>query len=75
MMRDMTLLLAICCVLCGCSRPPRSEEYFRAHLDEARRVVAQCRAGRIHGEECGNADYIVRLAEAEAMRDGLDLEQ
>ena len=63
--------LAIWCTLgvSGCDGQPRSEDYFRAHLGEARRVVAQCHASTTRGEECGNADYAVRLAHAEAMRD------
>ena len=39
--------------------PPRSLQYFAAHIDEARRVVAGCRTGSVRGGECGNADQAV----------------
>jgi hypothetical protein len=56
--------------LAGCSRAePRSEEYFQAHLDEAHQVVAKRHAGSTRGEECGNADDAVQIANAEAQRD------
>lgn len=55
--------------LAACSQQPRSEEYFGAHLDEARQVIAGCRKGTVGGEECGNADYAVKLADAKEERD------
>ena len=55
--------------LAGCSERPRSEKYFGSHLDEARQVVADCRKGSVDAEECGNADYAVKLADAEEKRD------
>lgn len=62
--------IAATIALAGCSRAePRSEEYFHAHLDEARQVLAKCRDGSTRGEECANADYAVQLAKAEAQRD------
>jgi hypothetical protein len=63
------LAVATLAILSACNRQPRSEEYFSAHLDEARQVVAECRRGSIRGEECGNADYAVKLARAQALRD------
>ena len=64
----LTILATI--TLTGCSgAEPRSEEYFHAHLDEARQIVAKCRDGSTRGEECANADYAVQLADAEAKRD------
>lgn len=56
--------------LAACGRAePRNEEYFHAHLDEARQIVAKCREDSTRGEECANADYAVQLAKAEAQRD------
>ena len=43
---------------------PRSSEYFAAHLDEARQVVAGCRDGTVRGEECANANRAVEEAKA-----------
>ena len=31
---------------------PRAMQYFAAHLDEARQVVAQCAEGTARGDEC-----------------------
>ncbi|UIJ44820.1 hypothetical protein LZK98_17445 [Sphingomonas cannabina] len=41
----------------------RGMQYFAAHLDEARRIVAQCRDGSVRGDECANADAAVIAAE------------
>lgn len=66
----VTCTITAAIALAGCGRAePRSEEYFHAHLDEARQVVAKCRDGSTRGEECANADYAVQLANAEAQRD------
>ncbi len=43
---------------------PRSSEYFGAHLDEARQVVAACRDGTVRGDECANAGLAVEEADA-----------
>lgn len=42
---------------------PRAVQYFAAHLNEARRVVARCQAGSVRGDECVNADQAVTEAE------------
>ncbi|MGC4252188.1 MAG: hypothetical protein QM605_12220, partial [Sphingobium sp.] len=34
----------------------RGKQYFAAHLDEARQVLAQCVEGSVRGGECFNAD-------------------
>tara|TARA_B110001454_G_C12479880_1_gene333905 strand:- start:251 stop:550 length:300 start_codon:yes stop_codon:yes gene_type:complete len=43
--------------------PARATQYFAANLDEARRVVAGCRAGSMRGDECANAEQAVTEAE------------
>lgn len=43
--------------------PPRATQYFAANLDEARRVVAGCRAGSMRGDECAKAEQAVTEAE------------
>ncbi|NWK97371.1 hypothetical protein DM806_17190 [Sphingobium lactosutens] len=42
---------------------PRGTQYFAAHLDEARQVVAQCAQGTARGDECANAKQAVTEAE------------
>jgi hypothetical protein len=52
-------------LLAGCGKPePRATTYFAAHLDEARKVVADCKSGSARGEECANADGAVQAADA-----------
>lgn len=41
----------------------RRTQYFAAHIDEARRVVAGCRDGSMRGDECANAEQAVTEAE------------
>ncbi|ALR22585.1 hypothetical protein [Sphingobium baderi] len=41
----------------------RGTQYFEAHLEEAREVVAQCAVGAVRGQECANAE--VAIVEAE----------
>ena len=38
---------------------PRAAQYFAAHLDDARQVVAQCTEGTARGAECANAEQAV----------------
>jgi hypothetical protein len=42
---------------------PRVLQYFAAHLDEARKVVAGCQTGSVRGQECTNAGQAVTEAE------------
>ena len=42
---------------------PRGTQYFAAHVDEARQVVAQCAEGSVRGGECANAEQAVIEAE------------
>lgn len=55
-------LLGLSVAACGQSEP-RSTQYFEAHIDEARKVVADCRDGSIRGDECTNADVAVQTVE------------
>ncbi|WP_327754134.1 hypothetical protein VVT58_03685 [Sphingobium sp. SJ10-10] len=45
--------------------PPgaRSTQYFAAHLDEGRRIVAGCAQGTVRGDECANAEQAVTEAD------------
>lgn len=58
-----TALMATTLAACGASEP-RSVEYFEAHLDEARAIVAACEKGESRGDECGNASIAVETADA-----------
>lgn len=42
---------------------PRSTQYFAAHLDDARQVVAKCQSGSVRDTECANAGQAVTEAE------------
>jgi len=42
---------------------PRGTQYFTAHVDEARQIVAQCAEGSVRGDECANAEQAVTEAE------------
>lgn len=37
----------------------RATQYFKANIDEAREVVAQCAAGTVRGQECANAEVAI----------------
>jgi len=68
-MTRLLLLLVAVAGLAACSPQPRSSEYFVAHPEEAKRVVADCTAGSRRGEECANATAGVAAAEsAERMK-------
>ena len=41
----------------------RGTQYFMAHIDEAREVVAGCRVGSVRGTECANAEQAMIEAE------------
>lgn len=58
-----TLMLVSSLAACG-KAEPRSTQYFAAHLDEARELVASCRDGSARGDECTNADMAVQEADA-----------
>ena len=60
--RIAILLLGISLAACG-QNEPRSVQYFEAHLDEARAIVAQCRDGSKTGDECANANMAVQVAD------------
>lgn len=42
----------------------RGTQYFEAHIDEARQVVAACREGTMRGDECANAETAVVTVES-----------
>ncbi|GAA0740507.1 MULTISPECIES: hypothetical protein [Sphingomonas] len=44
----------------------RSQQYFAAHIEEARQVVAGCQSGSVRGDECFNAGQAVIEADGRA---------
>lgn len=50
------------------SSAPRATQYFVAHIDDARRIVAGCRDGLVRGGECANAEEAVIKVEAQERR-------
>ena len=48
------------------TEPPRSVQFFAAHLDDAHRIVAGCRDGSARGDECANADQAIAHSEGRA---------
>lgn len=44
-------------------REARGTQYFEAHLDEARELLAQCAARTARGQECANAEVAIVKAE------------
>ena len=44
----------------------RSQQYFAAHIEEARQVVAGCQSGAVRGDECFNAGQAVTEADGRA---------
>lgn len=50
------------------SNEARGTQYFMAHLDEARQVVAGCRDGSVQGGECANAEEAIIKVDAQERR-------
>ena len=47
---------------------PRGTQYFVAHVDKARQVVAGCRDGSVRGGECTTAEEAIIKVEAQERR-------
>jgi len=46
----------------------RGTQYFVAHIDEARQVVAWCRDGSVRGDECVTAEEVIIKVDAAERR-------
>lgn len=46
----------------------RGAQYFVAHIEEARQVVAGCRDGAVRGGECATAEEAIIKVEAQGRR-------
>jgi hypothetical protein len=47
------------------STEARGTQYFVAHIDEARQIVAGCRDGSVRGGECATAEEAIIKVEAQ----------
>lgn len=55
-MSRIYIVVGIAAALAACSpQQPRAVSYFKAHPEEAGKVVADCAAGTHRGTECENA--------------------
>ncbi|WP_332817658.1 EexN family lipoprotein [Sphingopyxis sp.] len=61
-----TQIISVAFVVLGaCGQAePRAEQYFSAHLDEAKQIVEDCATGTARGEECRNAENAISKAKA-----------
>lgn len=50
------------------SAEARGTQYFVAHIDEARQVVAGCHDGSVRGGECANAEEAIIKVDAQERR-------
>lgn len=50
------------------SSEARGTQYFAAHIDEARQVVAGCRDGSVRGGECATAEEAIIKIDAHERR-------
>jgi hypothetical protein len=50
----------------GVIAAPRATQYFAVNLDQAREIVAGCRAGTVRGDECAHAEEAIIAAEAQS---------
>jgi len=63
-----TVLAAIPSPLAPTSSEARGTQYFVAHIDEARQVVAGCRDGSVRGGECATAEEAIIKVDAQESR-------
>lgn len=64
-MHAFPVATAILVAVPGCAnQEPRSKQYFDAHLDQGRQVVAGRKDGSSRGEEYANADLAMQEADA-----------
>ncbi len=63
------LAIGLSIAACGCSpnRPARGVDYFKAHIEEARSVVAQCEKAATTGEECSTAQQAIASIRSDEM--------
>lgn len=63
---DRVASIAAPSVIAPAPREARGTQYFVAHVDEARQIVAGCRDGSVRGGECARAEEaIIKVESAE----------
>jgi hypothetical protein len=63
-----TAPIAIPSPLAAAPSEARGTQYFVAHIDEARQVVAGCRDGSVRGGECATAEEAIIKVDAQERR-------
>lgn len=65
---QQTAAVAIPSPIVAAPSEARGTQYFVAHMDEARQVVAGCRDGSVRGGECATAEEAIIKVEAQERR-------
>jgi len=65
---QQTAPIAIPSPIAAAPSEARGTQYFVAHIDEARQVVAGCRDGSVRGGECATAEEAIIKIEAQERR-------
>ncbi|UCQ29611.1 EexN family lipoprotein (plasmid) [Edwardsiella tarda] len=59
-MKNIILLILVGSVLAGCNEKVYDVSYYSEHLSEASKVIEQCKAGSVTGDNCKNADEALK---------------
>ncbi|MHA6187818.1 EexN family lipoprotein [Escherichia coli] len=54
-MRKLATLMFMCFALSACNEKVYDVSYYSEHLDEAAKVMEQCKAGTVTDDNCKNA--------------------
>lgn len=65
---QQTAPVAISSPIVAAHNEARGTQYFVAHIDEARRIVAGCRDGSVRGVECATAEEAIIKVDAQERR-------
>ena len=65
---EQTVPIAIPSPIAAAPSEARGTQYFVAHIDEARQVVAGCQDGSVRGGECATAEEAIIKVDAQERR-------
>src|SRR3546814_809377 len=65
---QQTAAVALSSPVTAAASEARGTQYFVAHIDEARQVVAGCRNGSVRGGECATAEEAIIKVDAQERR-------
>lgn len=65
---EQTVPVAIPSPIAAAPSEVRGTQYFVAHIDEARQVVAGCQDGSVRGDECATAEEAIIKVDAQERR-------